>query len=72
MMHVKLCSAVYSQISYRKTLAKCYFPDTILKQFWYCFNDYECTHHNFGTQINSLYKLVSVRKGSLFLGYENW
>ena len=42
------------------------FPDGIRKQFWYCFNDYECKHHDFGTQSKSLYKLVSVTKGSLF------
>ena len=42
------------------------FPDGIRKQFRYCFNNYECKYHNFGTQIKSLYKLVSVTKGSLF------
>ena len=68
-----MLSCVFTNILQKNiSKGKCYFPDTILKQFWYCFNDYECTHHNFGTQINSLYKLVSVRKGSLFLGYENW
>ena len=49
-----------------------YFQDTILKQFWYCFIDFKCTHHNLGTQIKSLYKLVSVAKGNLFVSYENW
>ena len=49
-----------------------YFQDTILKQFWYCFIDSKCTHHNLGTQIKSLYKSVSAAKGSLFVSYENW
>ena len=48
-----------------------YFADTILKQFWYHFINYECTHHNLCTQIESLYKLVSVMKGNLFVSYEN-
>ena len=27
--------------------------------------------HNLGTKIKDLYKLVSVKKGKLFLSYEN-
>ena len=50
----------------------CYFPDTILKQLRYCLNDYECKYHNFGTQIKSLDKLLSVTKESLYVSYENW
>ena len=49
-----------------------YFQDTTLKQFWYCFIDSKCTHHNLGTQIKSLYKSVSVGNGNLFVSYENW
>ena len=45
----------------------CYFQDTILKQFWYFFIDLKCTHHNLGTQIKILCKLVWVTKGNLFL-----
>ena len=47
-----------------------YFQDTILKQFRYFFINFKSTHHNLGTQIKSLYKLVSVEKGNLFLSYE--
>ena len=51
--------------------SNCYFQDTILKQFWYCVIDFTCTHHNLGTQIKNLYKLVLVTKGNLFLSYKN-
>ena len=76
MMCAKLCSVVYPQMMkimlvnsvhrhiQQKNIREgnCYFPDTILKQFRYCFIDYECTHHNLGTQIKSMYKLVLVTK----------
>ena len=50
----------------------CYFQDTILKQFWFFFIDFKYTHHNLGTQIKSLFKLVSVAKVNSFVSYENW
>ena len=49
----------------------CYSQDTILKQFWSCFIDFKCTHHNLATQIKSLYKLLSVKNGNLFVSYGN-
>ena len=54
----------------RKTLGKvynCYFPETILKQFWYYMVAY-----NLGTQIEGLQKLVPVIKRKLLVSYENW
>ena len=49
----------------------CYFPDTILKQLILLYRFWEHMSQ-FGHQIKSLRKLVSVTKGNLFVSYENW